>query len=229
MTAVAPVAPPDLGTPPTSGDPANFDARADSFLPNLTPWGAAIKAIGDASYSNALESQTQAGNAANSAVVAGQQAAQAALSVAAAQAVSGATRWVSGTYYAQDVVVISPANGQNYRRRAAGAGATDPSADPANWFPLLLLQSLPTQEIAVNTPASAGIHYIFTASCTLTLPANPTVGDLIGINNESGTLTCQIDPNGKKVRGYTGIIVVNSFMAAALLKYSGANFGWIKQ
>lgn len=51
----------------------------------------------------------------------------------AAIAGTGAQVWVSGTTYAQHDVRYSPATLQSYRRKTAGSGTTDPSADPANW------------------------------------------------------------------------------------------------
>jgi hypothetical protein len=42
-------------------------------------------------------------------------------------------RWVSGTTYPLDFIVRSPASQHYYVRIIAGAGTTDPSADPTNW------------------------------------------------------------------------------------------------
>lgn len=44
-----------------------------------------------------------------------------------------ATKWVSGTTYAEGASVWSPVDYQAYRRKTAGAGTTDPSADATNW------------------------------------------------------------------------------------------------
>src|SRR5450759_2722838 len=44
------------------------------------------------------------------------------------------TAWVSGTVYAIGDFRRSPINFQTYRRLTAGAGITDPSADPTNWI-----------------------------------------------------------------------------------------------
>lgn len=44
-------------------------------------------------------------------------------------------KWVTGTTYAAGKVVWSPADYQYYMRKTAGAGATDPASDPANWQP----------------------------------------------------------------------------------------------
>jgi hypothetical protein len=42
-------------------------------------------------------------------------------------------KWVSGTTYALDFIVRSPASQHHYVRIVAGAGTTDPSADGTNW------------------------------------------------------------------------------------------------
>lgn len=58
---------------------------------------------------------------------------------AAAAALSGnASLWVSGSNYADRVVVISPKTQRQYRRRSAGAGTLDPADDPSNWAALAL-------------------------------------------------------------------------------------------
>lgn len=219
---------PALSPAPTTNDPANFDSRADSFLGSLPSWGVAVKAVGDATQANAGEAQAQAVEATAQAVIAAQQANQAGLSVAAAQAVAGALPFNPATYYAQYAVAISPGNRQNYRRNTAGSSATDPKDDPANWTPLLLLQLLPMVSIATDTVGTASIHYIFTASCKLTLPASPSVGDVIGFENGSGVKTCTIDPNGNKIRGDASVMRINSKSAAETLVFSGTTFGWIR-
>ena len=47
----------------------------------------------------------------------------------------GPQLWVSGRTYPKGWEVRSPANLQRYVRKVDGAGATDPSADAANWEP----------------------------------------------------------------------------------------------
>ena len=55
-------------------------------------------------------------------------------SAAAAQGAGNvAPKWVSGTTYALDALVWSPASRLTYIRIVAGAGTTDPSADGTNW------------------------------------------------------------------------------------------------
>ena len=47
----------------------------------------------------------------------------------------GPPLWISGRTYPKGWEVRSPANLQRYVRKVDGAGATDPSADAANWEP----------------------------------------------------------------------------------------------
>lgn len=51
----------------------------------------------------------------------------------AAIGITNLTKWISGTTYAIGDVTWSPADFQAYRRKTAGAGTTDPSADSTNW------------------------------------------------------------------------------------------------
>jgi len=48
-------------------------------------------------------------------------------------ATANVSKWVSGATYPQGENVWSPTDFKTYRRKVAGAGTTDPSADPTNW------------------------------------------------------------------------------------------------
>jgi len=108
-----------LPNPPTRSDPVNFNSRADAFLSALPTF---------ATEANTLQTDVNAKQAA-----AATSAANALASENAAAANSGATIWVSGTTYAIGNVRFSPINFLSYRRKTAGAGTTDPSADGTNW------------------------------------------------------------------------------------------------
>lgn len=109
-----------LPTPPTRQDPSNFAERADEFLGALPTF---------ATEANALQTdvnlkQTQAANSATAA----------ANSVADAANTANVTQWVSGASYSLGQNVWSPIDFKTYRRKVAGAGTTDPSADATNWI-----------------------------------------------------------------------------------------------
>jgi hypothetical protein len=108
-----------LPTPPSRSDPANFASRADAFL-------GALPTFGDQANLVAAEVNADAA-AANTSKI------QAEAAAAAALAVSNTQVWVSGTTYTIGVVRYSPINFLTYRRKTAGAGTTDPSADATNW------------------------------------------------------------------------------------------------
>lgn len=102
-----------LPTPPSRQDPSNFNDRADTFLGALPTFQSEANAL-------STEVNTRADNV--------QASANAVL------AATNITKWVSGTTYAQGVVVWSPINGLGYRRiTASGSGTTDPSSDSTNY------------------------------------------------------------------------------------------------
>ena len=116
-----------LPTAPVRSDPVNFTARADAFLTALPTFVTEANALQDDVNAKQSTATTQATNAAASAN--------------AAAASSTASIWISGTTYAIGNVRFSPLNFQNYRRKTAGAGTTDPSTDSVNW---VLLAAIPT-------------------------------------------------------------------------------------
>lgn len=121
MTAPTITLPPDQ---PSRGDnPTDFASKADGIMAWLgVAWPELSTAV---SWFNSIAVQVAA------------DAAAAAASAAASAASANAVRWVSGTTYAQDAVVISPTNYLSYRRKTAGGGTTDPSSDSTNWAVLV--------------------------------------------------------------------------------------------
>lgn len=99
--------------PVDRSDSAAYNAAANLWADALPAHGAAIQTVGEEAYAAAV----------------------------LAQAVVAATAWVSGTTYAIGDARYSTANFQAYRRKTAGAGTTDPSADPTNWAQLDTLPS----------------------------------------------------------------------------------------
>lgn len=123
---------------PSRTDPTNFSVRADNFLGELPDFATQVNALateltalGNTVETNKNTAVTAANNAQASAFAATGSANNAASS-------SGAALWVSGTTYSLGALVYSPVTGRTYRRKIAGAGTTDPSADATNWIPIVL-------------------------------------------------------------------------------------------
>ncbi len=224
-TSPTPITP--LPTPPQRSDPTNFAARGDAFMSALPTMTTQTNNISTVNYNNTVISETKANQALTYAGNALTYANAAQEAAAAAASAAGASRWVSGTTYAIGNVVWSPSTYLNYRRKTAGAGTTDPSLDTTNWALMGVPTAFPISEISTNTNAAVSTHYVFIASLTLTLPAGPSVGNEVEFTNLSGTGTCVINPNGKKIMGDTSNMTVNLLKAQIRLVYSGNTYGWI--
>ena len=113
---------------------ATFKTDVDDFfatdLPLFVTEANALETAVDADKTAAANSASSASTSASEASASATTASAAATSAIAA---SNITVWVSGTTYALYDMVISPADYQSYRRKVAGAGTTDPSADSTNW------------------------------------------------------------------------------------------------
>jgi len=108
-----------LPTPPSRSDPTNFANRGDAFLGALPTF---------ATEANLLAAAVNAND-----VSAAASAAAASAASAAAVSTANVTAWTSGNTYAVGNNVYSPITFLTYRRKTAGAGTTDPSADSTNW------------------------------------------------------------------------------------------------
>lgn len=207
--AITPITP--LPPAPTRDDPVNFSARGDALMTALvaavpqmnTSFGQVDTALSDAQTA-AITAVTKADEAAASAVA------------AAAGAV--AAKWVSGTHYPEGVSVFSPINYLTYRRKAAGAGTTDPSLDSANWAqPIALPGQTGANNAAMTTSVSltaaqmGALSYAPAAhGLSVTLPDATTLfkstasalirnsSDIygIGIRNKAGALLVVLGPGG---------------------------------
>ena len=186
-------APPVITALPTPPDPND---RA-TFKPRAYPWSVAQQTL-------ATEVGAVAANVFSNATEATEAAALAVPAAAAAEAASNATLWVSGTTYAAGVVVWSPINALSYRRKTAGAGTTDPSADSANWAALAggvpsLNRSARTSNTILGTADKGKLIDITSGTFTQTFAAAATLGDgwFCYLRN-SGTGDVTLDPSGSE-------------------------------
>lgn len=219
MPIVTPTPVTPLPTPPTTSDPGTFDARADATLLAQQAMVPQVNQLAAETYANALHAQDRA-------QVAQTSAAEAAASASASASSSASEKWVSGTGYTLGQVAWSPANFHAYRRRVAGAGTTDPSADPTNWEPQTGIRPA-VSVVGVSTAANKFTLYVLTASLTLTLPASPVVGDWVTVQNSSGLGTCVIGRNTKNIMSLAEDMVIDARSVSLTLVYADATRGWV--
>lgn len=233
MTIVVPEPIAPLPVAPFIGDP-EFDAHADAHVAALTPHREQVNAIAEATYQNAMDAHASAANAEGLANAASKSEAMAGVFAATAAAAVGVTRWKSiaegGLYRAGDVV-YSPINGQLYRRRGDDSGfvsatADDPSIDPLSWWLIGAPFAAPTVKVTADIPAQVGMHYVFTAGALLTLPASPAPRDIVQVTDLSQSRNARIDPQGKKIRGQTGVMRLEMLRARFSLIYLDEETGW---
>ena len=116
-----------------------------------------------------------------------------------------AVDWPAGD---KDVFVTYPAEKSVY---AGGPGATFSNVSA----------------IGTNTNAENGTLYVLTADLTLTLPATPAVGNIVGVVNLSGTITPIVARNGEDIMNLAEDLTVDVVDANFTLTYSGATYGWV--
>lgn len=126
---------PDLPTPPQpADDKPTFNARMFAWIIAILDWTTAVNAVSAAMNALYTTIAGLATGASTSATAASNSATAASNSATAAAASAMAVMWVSGTTYPNGQRVVSPINGQLYRRTsAAGSGTTDPRDDTSNY------------------------------------------------------------------------------------------------
>jgi len=205
---------------PDRADRATFSARAVAMFTALkNVFIGEVNAIAITANTNATEAAASAMACATSEYNAGVAAANAATS-------SGAPIWVSGTTYALGAPAWSPANRLIYRRIVAGTGTTDPSADPTNWA---LLGTVGLSVVLVSgTSVTAALngHYVLTnaSATTVTLPAGVS-GATVAVTATGTLLSNVITPNGADtIMETAGSMTIDKAKATVTLRY--LNSSW---
>lgn len=168
---------------PSRGDRSTFSTRVDALMNWLSNAAAQFSDLADNVYSNTLVANTAA---------------------ATAESTVNITKWVSGTTYAEGNVTWSPIDFLAYRRKLAGAGTTDPSADSTNWAAI-------TPSIASEKDSSNGYP-------GLTLFK-------INMLNVAGTFTSFLTNTNTASRTYTwpdkdGTVAMTSDLASSFISTS---------
>lgn len=175
-----------LPAPPSRTVPATFADLGDAFLGALPTFA------------------TEMEDARQTAVQAIADAAAATSAAAVVTAATNVNKWVTGTNYAEGVVVWSPSDYQAYRKKAAGVSSVDPANAPADWERIntlafytlfatadltLTASSAPFISVA---PASRGIKVVLPDATTcidgwVRRISNTSAYDL-AVTNSAGTL-----------------------------------------
>ena len=203
---------------------AVFDAYYDAHMRQLPTYTDQLNILGGQVEANRVASASSATASSASAAASASSAADAASSALAASAGANATKWVSGTTYADGVVVWSPASpGRfSYRRIGAGAGTTDPSLDPTNWALQLYALGLGGATITGNVslvsasaaaiklaPTTHGLYAQLPVATTCIKAAlqfvfdNTTGECYYGIKDGAGTVLGWVAPGKTAVLGLT--------------------------
>jgi len=197
----------------------------DALLGALAGFVSGVNSIATVTYNNAVDCFSNASAASAS-------ASAAAASASAAAASASTTIWVSGTTYAIGNVRFSPINFLTYRRKTAGAGTTDPSADGTNWQ-LITAYSIwirKTTTYSVNSGESIKAD-TSGGAWSMTFPASPGDGDQIEILDIAGTFgtsgkNLTLLSNGKKIMGFTNSWVLNTPYFHQVFTYDSTLGDW---
>ncbi len=229
--AIPPTTAPTVPVYPALGS-SNFNAQAYTYATAMPGVSGALGSLAanvaqnaDIAFENAGDAELAANAAAAS------EAQTAVLASTAAQAV-GAQRWRPiPKYYSGGDVVWSPVNGQTYRcsapENALVGSFSDPSEVPEDWWLIGAPLSAQILQVAANTNARPGMHYVITAALTLTLPASPALRDIVQITDLSMSMEVMVDPGEKKISGTTGQMKLNVPRVRVQLIYAGEEKGWI--
>jgi hypothetical protein len=201
---------------------AVFDAAMAGFMQQLPTTVTQMNTAGSQTDVNAAAATTGANSATAQALIATSAA-------AVATSASGALMFNSGTSYTQGQAAISLVNFQTYRRKTAGASATDPANDPTNW-------NIGNQTLQIYTPRTSNIQLVqsdsgrlidvTSGSFTQTLAAGISlgIGWYVDYRN-SGTGDVLIDPNtSEQIAGALTFSPTKSGQSTYRISWDGSAF-----
>ena len=188
--------PPTITPTPTPGpqrnDRSTFSIRLDAFVTWWATAPAEFFALATNCYNNAVDCF-------NNAVAA-------AASAAAVASLVNVTKWISGTTYAIGDNAWSPITFYTYKRKTAGAGTTDPSADATNWQ---LISVLPTSGSTLTDPMSGTLTLTNLSNARQVINPN-AAGLIISLPDATGMVASANRFEFENVGGYA--VMVNDFV-----------------
>jgi hypothetical protein len=146
------------------------------------------------------------------------------------------SRDASGNFSAGTITAALSGNATNITGTLAvsqgGTGATATTGSGNNVLstgPTILTPTIRKNlsVIGGSTTAVASYAYVLTASLTLTLPASPTIGDWVQVNNSSGTTTAVVARNGQNIQSLAQDMTIDNATASFTLTFSDATRGWV--
>ena len=217
MTTIAP-----LPTPPSSADPANFNAAADAFLGALPAFGAQANTV-------AGEVQANAGAAAASELAAAASettAAQSANVAAGSANFKGNWSALAGAL-AKPAAVLHAGSYWLLLNNLADVTTSQPGVS-ADW--VAYTPSEPTVLVNAATAATLGALHLINGNYAVTLPANPKDGWRCKFRDvtAAGT-TWSVNPNGATIEtGAAGEVMTVDLLSFNFeLRYSGSLSRWV--
>lgn len=226
MTTISALPP----APQPTDDTSTFNAKAFALLAALAGFVTEANAQAGENNTAASTATTGAGTATTKAAEAAATLLSCIANAQAAAASAGAIAWVSGTTYAVGDVRWSPVDNRVYRRRVAGAGTTDPSADSTNWG---LVSSNGLQLVVVTgttQTAASGGRYVLTnaAQSTLTAPPSPQAGDRFAVKVANGRFDNLVNWNGSKHESLsdTTMTLNGAFLSLEFI-FINSTIGWV--
>lgn len=96
-----------------------------------------------------------------------------------------------------------------------------------SWSLLSAFLTINPTIISANTTAQINTYYVANSSLILTLPASPSVGNIVGFSNQSNTRSCIISGNGSNINGVNNTLTVDVLSISFFLLYVNATKGWI--
>ena len=139
-----------------------------------------------------------------------------------------------------EVDAVEPQSGTSLTLGASGDTITIPSGaiisnqgTAAGFGPTGAVSWNTTPITADPSPAVSGVGYFAdttSAAFTITLPAAPSAGAVVGVCDYAGTFgtnNLTIDPNGLNISGAVGDVVLSTDGIAVTLVYVDATQGWI--